>query len=234
MQATFTVKELRTYVDQGCAPHNWNQGRGFLVLPDPRRVRFRFCIDGSVEIEFHEAIEGITGGLPVPRKIASVSSVREGLQLADVFFGQQGDLDTLPGTHAREFIRGVSQLEEIIESWRASTGAEVEVVRKIGWEDHPTESEEIITIRSASRHVLFGEPKGWRDYPVFVNVSEGSIQMMGYLALREDAEQLLDHFLRQHCPLNQAEKLFRQAGPPYPTVEKPGVFRRMWNSMGGK
>jgi hypothetical protein len=213
--ATFTVRELESAI-RNCGLTStravrrdpWNQSRGFWLVSDLRKVRFRFSFDGSVEIEFHEVIEGF--GRPAPRNIASVSSVRQAVQLADLFLGQRRGLDTLPGTDRGEFILGWSQLAEVIESWRASTGAEVEVVREILREDDPRNYEKVIIIRSASRQVLFGEPKAWRDYPVFVNVSEGSIQKVGYLALREDAEQLLDRFLRQHCPLNQAEKLLRQ------------------------
>ena len=47
--------------------------------------------------------------------------------------------------------------------------------------------------------MLFGEPNVWRGYRVFVSVSEGDVTKTGYVSRREEAERLLDVFLRLHC-----------------------------------
>jgi len=192
---------------------------GFWLVSGLRQVRFRLCFGGAVIIEFHEgpackvtfaggSIE-IEDFLGPPRKVASVSSVHQAVQLANLYLRQRCGLDALPGHDPRGFILSSRQLAKVIEDWRASTGAEVEVFRKIFCEDDPRNYGEVLVIRSGSRQVVFGEPGVWGGYGVSVQVSEGSIQKRGYVARREDVEELLDLYLRHHCPLNRAGKLLR-------------------------
>jgi hypothetical protein len=103
------------------------------------------------------------------------------------------------------FIHAAGHVANVVENWRASTGARVEVVREILFlcEGDPRNYEEMLLLRSGSREVLFGEPNVWRDYRVLVRVSEGDIGKVGYVSRREEVERLLDLFLRQQCRLEE-------------------------------
>jgi hypothetical protein len=101
------------------------------------------------------------------------------------------------------FIHELRHVANVIDNWRASTRTEVEVVREVLCEDDPRNTEEVIIIRSGSRQVVFGEPSVWRDSRVFVSISEGTATKMASVSRREEAERLLDIFLRQRCPFEE-------------------------------
>jgi hypothetical protein len=99
------------------------------------------------------------------------------------------------------FIHDSRHIANVIENWRTSTGADVAVVREVLCEDDPRNYEEVVVVRLGAREVLFGEPHAWRSGRVFVSVTEGDVRKAGYLSRREEAERLLEAFLRQHCGL---------------------------------
>jgi hypothetical protein len=90
-------------------------------------------------------------------------------------------------------------LENVIEQWRAKTGVEVDV----GWhtlcEGDPRNEERVLDVQSGSREVSFYEGFTWRNSPVTVIVSEGSVTRTRYVSRREEAVRLLDLFLRLRC-----------------------------------
>jgi hypothetical protein len=247
---TFSVDELESAIEKwnastGAATKGpWNRNDGFWLVSEPRQVHFRLCLDGSVEIELFEG---------PACKVAPAPSVRQAVQLADLFLRQRCAFDALPGGDWKSswkgrdvpaaiidyperitveeidtqpdrclrtamierygvdrywhdtklnptgFIHESRHIANVIENWRASTGADAEVVREVLCEHDPRNYEEVLIVRSGSRRMLFGEPDVWRDYRVFVSASEGDVRKAGYVSRREEAEHLLDIFLRQQC-----------------------------------
>jgi hypothetical protein len=102
------------------------------------------------------------------------------------------------------FIRDLNRdLANVIEQWRAKTGAEVDVARTTLCEGDPRNQEDILDVRSGSREVRFFEAFTWRDTPVDVVISEGDVRRRGHVSRREEAVRLLDHFLRLRCCLEE-------------------------------
>jgi hypothetical protein len=101
------------------------------------------------------------------------------------------------------FIEESKHIENVIENWRAKTRARITVVRTAVREDDPRNCEEFLVVRLGSRQVHFGEPRllmaSGRTGRVWVSVSEGGVKRTGYLSRREEAEHLLDVFLRLRC-----------------------------------
>ena len=91
-------------------------------------------------------------------------------------------------------IHDLTNVENVIENWRASTGAKVDVVREELWSDDPRNATERIVARSGDREVVFWEPNSRKDYRVDVSVSEGDVTKAGYVSRREEAERLLEVF----------------------------------------
>jgi hypothetical protein len=101
------------------------------------------------------------------------------------------------------FIHEPRHIENVIEKWRASWTADIQVEHEVVSEDDIRNREELIIVRSGNRHVTFGEPILRQDYRVDVCVSDGNKRKVFMVSRREEVEKLLDLFLRQHCRLEE-------------------------------
>jgi hypothetical protein len=108
------------------------------------------------------------------------------------------------------FIHESRHIANAIEHWRESTGVAEEVDRTILCENDPRNYEELLIVRLRSREVAFGEPSVWENYQVFVKLSEGDVATTRYISRREEAERLLDLFLRHQCRIEELPDHRRQ------------------------